>query len=195
MFRKPSISKKTALVAVLSLCALLFPAGQAGANALFTGACAVRVRVDFASPGIRLSGTSPNYNISLEGAVDLDPLSSGTQACAITFDTLEPLRRTAASGSGNSTFWSCTSVVASGSWNQSFVDRNGQQSPSPVFGSHSLFGTWDAWTLEVTSPGLNFIGVAELTLDGVPQNQKVTDCPLSSVQSLTMIGTMVFQDP
>jgi hypothetical protein len=190
---RPSL-KKTALVALMSLQTLLVPMTPATAANLYTGACAVRVKIDFVDP-IRLTGTFPRYDITLSGAVDLDSASVGVQACALTFDTFEPLRRTDASGKGNSTMWSCSSVLSSGSWNQTFQTRTGMFVPSSVFGTHTLTGTWDAWTLEVANPDFTFVGVAELTLDGAAQNQKVGDCVLAGVWSLTMIGTMVFQDP
>lgn len=188
---------KTLLLSILCLVAALLPPAQAQAkaNALFTGACAVEVTIEFDSP-VSLTGTRPDYDISLEGAVDLDASTAGQQACALTFDTFDPLRRTAAGGSGDSTLWSCTSAASSGSWTQSFLDGNGMQSPDTVFGTHSIFGTWDAWTLEVTTPSLNFVGVAELTLQSVNENEKLlNECVLIGVRSLTMVGVMVFQDP
>lgn len=195
MFATPSrLRRGTALIGALALLTLLLPMAPAGANALFTGACAVRVQINF-KQDIRLTGTSPDYDISLNGAVDLDGSATGTQACVLTFDLLEPLRRTSASGTGDSTTWSCTSAFSSGSWTQTFRKSDGSLSPDSVSGTHTIAGTWDAWTLEVTTPGLNFVGVAELTLEGLQENQKLEQCLLVGVSSLTMVGTMVFQDP
>lgn len=138
--------------------------------------------------------TAPSYSLTLEPAVDLNPLAAGQQACAITLDAFEPLRSTSGGGSGVSTLWTCEFALGSGSWNQSWTDSSGAHSPPSVSGSHLLTGTWGSWTLVVNTPSLNFVGVAHLTTQAF-ENLKAPACAGAGVSSLTMIGQMVFQDP
>jgi len=179
-------------VSCIAICFSLLAAHSPAKASLWSGACIVNVTFNFLSP-IRATTTSPSYNVSLSGGIDLDPLTAGVQACAITLDALEPLRKTSASGSGSSTIWSCGATLASGSWEQEWRDASGNLNPPRVNGSHSIVGTWDDWTMELRVPSLSFVGVAELTLAPF-ENLKAVDC-LNGINSLTMSGVMVFQDP
>lgn len=176
----------------LAFLALFAPSAQAS---LWSGSCTVLVTIGFNSGIKATSLTAPGYSLTLEPAVDLNPLAAGQQACAITLDPLEPLRSTSGGGTGSSTLWTCEFALGTGSWNQSWTDSSGAPSPPSVFGaSHLITGTWGAWTLVVNSPSLNFVGVAQLTTQAV-ENLKAPACAGAGVGSLTMIGEMVFQDP
>ena len=175
------------LGALLTL--LLVTAGTTPARAdLWTGACTVRVEIFFRSPA-RPPLSSPNYDLEVTGAVDLDPTTAGIQPCVRTLSD-EPFGATFAGGSGNATAWSCAGTVARGSWSQSF-DAEG---PPPFSGTHVLTGAWGAWTLQIQSSSLNVIGVGELALQAA-EAVKTPSCATGSLSSVTMIGTLVFQDP
>lgn len=176
------------LVAVLLT--LLFVAGATGpAHAgLWTGACDVLVQISFRSP-TRPPLSSPNYDIQVTGAVDLDPTTPGLQPCVHTLSG-EAFGATFAGGSGNALAWSCAGTVARGSWSQSF----GAEGPAPFSGTHVLTGPWGAWTLQVQSHSLNVVGVGNFVLQAA-EATKTPSCATGSLSSVTMIGTLVFQDP
>jgi hypothetical protein len=178
------------VVAIVALTASWVPPAHA---ALWTGTCTVLVTVNFGTriTAAGISGT--NYSISLEG-VDLNPVTAGQQACAITLDPLEPTRSTGGGGNGSSSLWTCGFGLGSGSWSQSWADSSGVGSPPTVVGSHTITGSWNDWVLEVNNPALNFVGVAELTLQAA-ENLKLAQCAGAGVSSITMIGQMIFQDP
>lgn len=172
------------------LLALVLVAGSAApARAdLWTGACTLRVTLYFHAP-VRPPLSGPNYDIEASAAADLDLTKPGAQACATTLTgTLSS--GTAGGGSGTAAAWSCGTTVASGSWQQSF-DAEG---PAGFFGTHTLTGTWGAWTLEVQSQSLNVVGVGEFTLQAA-EALKTPSCVSGSISSVTMIGELVFQDP
>ena len=172
----------------------LFAATVPQANAaLWTGACAVNVRFNFATP-IRGFGTAPDYSITVSSAADVDPTKSGTQGCGVTMDPLEIGRGTSVSATGSSTEWSCAAAVASGAWNQQWFDSSGSGSPPAMIGSHAVAGTWGDWELVLTDDNLAVIGVAALTINPT-EAAKVAQCPLGGITSLGMVGTLVFQDP
>lgn len=155
---------------------------------LWTGACTLRVEVTFRSPA-RPPLSSPNYDIQAYGAVDLDPTTSGIQPCVRTLSG-EVFGGTFAGGSGTALAWSCAATLARGSWSQSF-DAEG---PPAFSGSHVLTGAWGAWTLQVQSASLNVVGVGELALQAA-EAVKTPSCATGYLSSVTMIGTLVFQDP
>jgi hypothetical protein len=175
---------------IMALAMTIVPQANA---ALWTGACAVNVRFNFATP-VRAVGTAPDYSITVSSVADLDPLNSGTQGCAVTLDPLEIGRSTSVSATGSSVEWSCAAAVASGSWNQQWFDSSGSGSPPAMFGSHTVTGTWGDWVLTLTDASLTTVGVAELTL-APTEATKLAQCPLIGFTSLGMTGTLVFQDP
>lgn len=172
---------------------MITSAPQVGAS-VWTGACVLDLTFHFNSL-IRLTGTAPDYSIDVSPAADLDLTKSGSQACAITLDPLEPSRTTeVVAEDGSSTLWSCSSVLGSGSWDQGWRDGGGSSSPPSFLGSHTITGTWGEWVLTVSSPSLNVIGVANLTI--APEDAaKIDRCPLTGLASVTMTGVLVFQDP
>lgn len=172
-----------------ALALLLVAGGAAPARAdLWTGACALRVTLTFHSP-VRPPLSAPGYDIEAAGAADLDLTTPGIQPCARTLSG-GAFGTTQAGGSGSATAWSCGTTVARGSWDQSF-DEEG---PPGFSGSHVLTGTWGDWTLHVQTPSLNVVGVGELALQAV-EATKTPSCATGSLQSLTMVGVLVFQDP
>jgi hypothetical protein len=175
--------------------ALLVLTAAPGHAALFTGTCAIRATVNLDEPITWTSLGAPNYTISVSGAVDLDPEAAGTQSCGTTLDNFEPLRRTTGNGSGDSTVFSCSTVFASGSWTQFWNEEDGGSTPPPLNGSHTLAGTWGAWTFEVANPSLNFFGVAEMTIAPETAAMTADGCVWGNTQRIVMVGTMVFQDP
>ncbi|MGH2754970.1 MAG: hypothetical protein ACRDLB_11115, partial [Actinomycetota bacterium] len=122
--------------------------------------------------------------------------SQGTQECAISLDALEFSRTTDISASGTSTEFSCSAVVASGSWDQEWRDSGGASSPTPMFGgTHTIDGTWGDWVLTIRDddPAV-VIGVAQLTVDPGGATD-FSQCPLVGLTRLRMVGAIVFQDP
>jgi hypothetical protein len=156
---------------------------------LWTGACALRVTVDFGAP-VRPPLASPTYDLDIAGLADLDLTTTGIQPCATTLTGTHPFTGTSVSGSGFAPVWSCAATIGSGSWSQSFD----QEGPAPFSGSHTLTGSWGAWTLEIASPTLNVVGVGEFTLQAVEAG-KTPQCATGSIDSVTMVGEIVFQDP
>ena len=178
--------RKFLLAAILgAMFASVVPPAHAG---LWSGACAVRVTMDFRSP-VRPPLASAGYDLSLEGLVDLDLTKSGMQSCVTTL-TGEATGGTYAGGSGVASVWSCAGVVAQGTWHQSF-DPEG---PDGFSGTHALTGGWGAWTLSVANSSLNVLGAGELTLQAV-ETLKTPSCATGTLSSVTMVGTLVFQDP
>lgn len=180
MFRIRSFRRRTVVAASLVLGML---AGQIPAQAsVWTGACPVQVDFSFGSK-VRSAATlsRPSYSVSISNALGLP--------CAVSLEVSQPLRTTSGGGNGTSLVWTCESTYASGSWSQ-------QWSPSlpPVSGSHVITGTWGDWTLIATSSSLNYAGVAALTVHPL-QAAKLLQCETGGITSLSMLGTMVFQDP
>lgn len=172
---------RTATVAVLVF-AVLGGAAPAAQGSIWTGTCPVRVDFTFNSRmGSAVWLGHPSYSFSVGNLLGLP--------CAVSLDAFQPFRSTNGGGSGSSVIWTCESTLGSGSWNQTW-------SPSlpPVFGSHVITGTWGAWTMVVTSPSLNFSGVIELTTSPFDA-AKLALCETNGMWSLSMWGTMVFQDP
>ncbi|MDQ3913971.1 MAG: hypothetical protein M3323_01380 [Actinomycetota bacterium] len=175
-------------ILVTAAAAALFAAAAPPADAaLWTGACAVRVTVDFRTP-VRAPLGTVAYDLTVAGAVDLDLTKVGTQSCVTTL-TGEATGGTFAGGSGVAT-WSCAAAVAQGTWHQSF-DPEG---PPGFSGTHVLAGSWGAWTLSVANTSLNVLGAGELTLQAV-EATKTPSCALGALDSVTMVGTLAFQDP
>lgn len=173
-----------------ALLALLLVTGGAtpARAALWSGTCAVQVTIAFRAP-LRPPLSAPNYDISAGGAADLDPTTGGMQPCARTLST-EVFGTTAAGGSGHAIAWSCGTTLATGSWEQGF----GAEGPAPFSGSHVLTGSWGAWTLAIHSTELNVIAVGELALQA-SEAGKTRSCATGSLESVTMVGVLVFQDP
>lgn len=171
----------------LALCLVAGGASPARAG-LWSGACALRVAITFDTP-VRPPVASTSYTIEAIGAVDLDVLTPGLQSCAFTL-TGSPAGATGAIGHGSALVWSCAETVALGSWHQSFE----AEGPPAFSGTHVLTGSWGAWTLHVQTPALNVLGVGELTLDPSAATRTV-GCGVGSIESVTMVGTLVFQDP
>jgi hypothetical protein len=183
---------KPFVVALCALAGLLLPFPSASAS-LWSGTCALDVTFSFSSPVRRLDPlalTRPSYSISVAPAVDLDPLTGGSQPCAVTLSGTNPFRETSVSASGTSTLWTCEATSAGGSWTQGW---NG--SPPSVNGSHLITGGSDAWTMVVhNGPPPTFAGSMELVIH--PDDAgKLAQCELNGVSSLKMTGVMVFQDP
>lgn len=175
------------LVAILSI--LIVAGGSVPARAgLWTGACALRITFLFHEP-VRPPLSSPGYDFEAFGAADLDPLTTGIQPCALSLSG-SVFSGTAADGTGSASAWSCGTTLARGSWRQEF-DAEG---PLPFSGTHLLTGTWGDWTLQVQSSSLNVVGVGELTLQAADA-LKTPSCATGSLQTLTMVGVLVFQDP
>lgn len=172
--------RRIPLVAALLLLIPLAAPAEAG---IWTGSCPVSVQVSFNSP-IRLADTHPGYSISMSSFLP--------DTCVVTLDPLAPLRSTGGGGNGSSTLWSCSSVLASGSWSQSWTGDT--SNPPSVSGSHVITGTWDDWVLEIVNPSLSFTGVAHLRLAPIEQ-LKTLNCATGSVSSISMVGVLVFQDP
>ena len=173
--------------AALALCLVVGGASPARAG-LWSGACALRVAITFDTP-VRPPVASTSYAIEAIGAVDLDVLTPGLQSCAFTL-TGRAAGATGAIGHGSAIVWSCAETVALGSWHQSFEEEG----PPAFSGTHVLTGSWGAWTLHVQTPTLNVLGVGELTLDPSAAT-KTIGCGVGSIDSVTMAGTLVFQDP
>lgn len=171
--------------AVAALFASTAPPAHAG---LWSGACGVSLTIDFRSP-VRAPLDNVAYDMTLVGLQDLDLTRPGTQSCITTL-TGEVMGGTWAGGSGIASVWSCGASVAQGTWHQSF-DPEG---PEGFSGTHALTGSWGAWTLSVANTSLNVLGVGELTLQAV-EATKTPSCAVGTLQSVTMVGTLVFQDP
>jgi hypothetical protein len=178
------------VVTLLALSMAIVPRAEAS---LWTGACAVNVRFSFSTP-IRTVLTAPNYSVTVSQVADVDPTKTGSQGCAVTLDPLNIGRATAVSASGTSTEFSCSAVVASGGWNQQWVDSSGSGSPPPMVGSHTVSGTWGNWQLTLVDDNLAVVGVADLTV-AASSAADLSQCPLNGLWSLTMTGVLVFQDP
>lgn len=171
------------------LATLVVVSGATPARAdLWTGSCVLRVMIDFRAP-VRPPLSGPNYDIYAGPGADLDLAQGGAQSCVRTFSS-QPVGSTFAEGFGTATAWSCGTTLARGSWTQVF-DEEG---PQEFSGTHVLTGTWGAWTLHVQSHDLRVLGVAELTLDPLEAGKTPT-CATAALESLTLAGTIVFQDP
>jgi hypothetical protein len=155
---------------------------------LWTGACALRITVNFRSPA-RPPLTSTGYDLDVAGLADLDLTRPGVQSCAATLSG-EPTTETWVAGSGFASVWSCGASLGTGTWHQTF-DPEG---PGGFSGSHTFAGSWGAWTLQVANPTLNVVGAGEFTLQAV-EATKTPGCAIGQIQSVTMVGTLVFQDP
>lgn len=182
-----AIPRKKALGVALALLLVAGAASPARAN-LWTGACALRVRLTFDS-AVRPPVASPSYDLQALPAADLDVTAPGIQPCAVTLSG-STFGTTAAEGSGSALAWSCGGTLGVGSWHQSF-DAEG---PGGFDGTHVLTGAWGSWTLHVQTPSLNVLGVGELTLDPADAT-KTLGCGVGSIDSVSMIGVLVFQDP
>ncbi|MDQ4124389.1 MAG: hypothetical protein M3134_02155 [Actinomycetota bacterium] len=171
------------------LATIVVVAGAAPARAdLWTGSCALRVTIEFRAP-VRPPLSGPNYDLYALPGADLDLTQGGAQSCVRTLSS-QPVGSTSAEGSGTATAWSCGTTLARGSWTQAF-DTEG---PQEFSGTHVLTGTWGAWTLHIQSHDLHVIGVGELTLD--PSDAaKTSSCATTALESVTLVGTIVFQDP
>lgn len=161
---------------------------------LFTGACTIEVILNFDSP-VRATDTFPDYTLTIQGGTDLDSGRAGNQACITSLDFVDPLRRTFGEGVGDSTTWTCSSTFSSGTWYQTWQDQQGQFSPPPLTGSHTLIGSWNAWVLEVVSPSLNYVGVGHLRVAPEHQGAISNGCLGRGIDSLKLVGNLVFQDP
>ena len=181
-----TIRRKT-LGAVLALLLVAGAASPARAN-LWTGTCALQVTISFDFP-VRPPIASTSYRIEAWGAADLDVTTSGLQPCAATLAE-RAFSGTSVVGEGSAIVWSCEETVALGSWDQSF-DAEG---PPNFVGTHVLTGPWGAWTLHVQTPSLNVLGAGELTLHPLDAT-KTLGCGVGSIQSVTMVGVLAFQDP
>jgi hypothetical protein len=184
---------------VIALCSVLVgalaPAARAG---VFTGTCILNVAFTFDTP-IRsvTSGTASGpeaamavgYEVSASNGADVNPVKAGQQGCVIDVDPLDPFRGTAASGGGTAVSWTCEDVVAGGSWNQEFFPD-----PDPMFGSHTIVGTWGNWVMEVHNPSLTFTATINLTV--APSDvRKLQECETNGITELQMVGVMHLQDP
>ncbi|HEX2196814.1 MAG TPA: hypothetical protein VHJ76_07795 [Actinomycetota bacterium] len=185
MTRKTSRHRVVGPLLALVLIAGAAPPARA---ALWTGACALRVTLHFRSP-VRPPISGPNYDIEATGAADVDLTKSGIQPCTTTL-TSSPTTGTGAGGSGSAIAWSCAATVATGSWFQTF-DAEG---PDGFIADHTLTGSWGAWTLHVQTPTPNVVGVGEFTLQAA-EATKTPSCATGVLNSVTMVGTLVFQDP
>lgn len=171
------------------LATLVVVAGAAPARAdLWTGACALRVTIDFRAP-VRPPLSGPNYDLYAVPGADLDLTQGGMQSCARTLSS-QPLGSTSAEGWGTATAWSCGTTLARGGWTQAF-DEEG---PQEFSGTHVLTGTWGAWTLHIQSHDLHVVGVGEFTLAPTDAGKTPT-CATAALESVTLVGTIVFQDP
>lgn len=173
------------VAAAAALFASTAPPAEAG---LWSGACAVRVTVDFRSPA-RAPLDNVAYDVSLAGMADVDLTKPGTQSCVATLSG-EVTSGTFAFGSGIATVWSCAAAAMQGTWHQTF-DPEG---PPGFSGSHVLTGSWGAWSLAVVNDTLNVVGAGNLTLQAV-EATKTPSCAAGTLSSVTMVGTLVFQDP
>jgi hypothetical protein len=173
--------------AALTLLLVAGPTAPARAD-LWTGSCALRVTLSF-DTAVRPPLGSPSYDIDAEPAADLDLTTGGIQPCVRTLSS-EAFGTTSASGNGDATAWSCGATFARGSWIQTF-DAEG---PQPFSGTHVLTGSWGNWVLQVQSPSLNVVGIGDFTLQAA-EATKTPSCATGSLQSVTMVGVLVFQDP
>lgn len=156
------------------------PAAEAS---IWTGACPIEVNFSFNSRvRTATSLSAPTYTVSI---------SNFLLPCAVTLNVNQPLRSTSGGGGGGSILWTCESTLAQGSWSQSW----GSGFPAVTSGSHVITGTWGAWTMAVASSSLNFAGVAELTISPFEPVDKLAECELAGIRDISMVGTMVFQDP
>lgn len=179
---------KTLLTALVAVALVAGGVTPARAN-LWTVTCSLRITLAFRSP-VRPPLANPTYDLDVAGLADLDIGRVGTQPCASTLTGTQPLIGTGVWGSGFAPVWSCGLSLGSGSWNQSF-DSEG---PAGFSASHTITGSWGAWTVEVLSPSLNVVGVGEFTLQAV-EALKTPQCASGVLDSVTMVGQMVFQDP
>ena len=172
-----------AMAAALST-TIVTPA-QAG---LWSGACGLRITVQFRSP-MTAPVDNALYDLDIAGLNDLDLTKPGIQSCVATL-TGEATTGTAVYGSGRTTSWSCGAALGGGTWHQSF-DPEG---PPSFSGTHTFAGSWGAWTVQVANPTLNVVGAGEFTLQAV-EATKTPSCASGNIYSVTMVGTMFFQDP
>lgn len=183
---------RRSILIIMSL--TVWAAAMPSANAaLWTGSCILGLKLDFTSP-VRMTGTAPSYTITMEPTIDLDPTVSGVQPCVVTLDADQVSRSTSISASGSSTMWSCSSTLASGSWNQSWTDRHGFANPPTLFGSHTMTGTWNDWILGIDNAELSVLGVAHLSVQQ-QEHGKLADCAGGGFRTLRLNGVLVFQDP
>jgi hypothetical protein len=171
-------------VAIAMLGTTITPAGAGP----WTGVCALRVTIQFRQP-MRAPLSNGAYDLDIASLADADPTKAGSQACAATLAG-EPTTGTYVSGTGHASVWSCAAAVGGGTWHQEF-DPEG---PAGFFGSHTLGGSWGAWTLQVSNPSLSVVGVGEFTLQAV-EATKTPSCGTGELDSVTMVGALVFQDP
>lgn len=169
--------------AVLVLTIALFAATAPSAKAeIWTGSCPVQIDFSFGSRVRSATALShPSYSFEFSNYLGLP--------CAVTLDVFQPLRSTSGSGSGSSATWTCESTLGTGWWNQDWTPGL----PS-VAGSHIITGTWGDWSMVVTNPSLSFSGVVQLTVNPTDAAKLVT-CESTGIRRLSMVGTMVFQDP
>jgi hypothetical protein len=163
---------------------LAFGAPQAQAN-VFSGVCAVGLTFQFDRP-VTAVPAPVHYDI-FAGAPRGVTLANGP--CVSDVEPLSPFRNMSASGSGDAVTWSCEAVVGLGSWEQSF-----NPDPPPMFGSHTITGTWGDWTMVVRNAQLNYTGEIQLTLDPFDA-AKSAQCAAGGISTLSMTGVMHFQDP
>ncbi len=183
------------IVVIVATLAGLFAGAPPARASLWSGTCALDVTFSFSSP-VRspnpgsLTVTTPTYSISVAPAVDLNPLTSTAEPCAVTLSGTNPFRSTSVSAGGSSAFWTCEEANAGGSWNQAW-----DGSPPSVSGSHVISGGPNVWTMVVhNSPSLTFVGTMQLTVHR-DDAAKLAQCELGGITSLKMTGVMVFQDP
>lgn len=162
---------------------LMWSATPPAQASIFSGSCPIQVNFTFES---RVSGlptlSAPGYSVTISNYSGIP--------CVVAPDLAQPLRLTSGGGNGSSSIWTCEATLGQGSWSQSW----GSGFPAVTSGSHLISGTWGSWTMLVRSSSLNFIGLAELTINP-SQASGLVQCEQSGISSLSMIGTMVFQDP
>ena len=185
--------RKTTLLVLTILVGGMLPTPPASGVSLWSAACALNLRFDFNSP-IRATGTAPGYDLIVTASQDLDPQAGGLQTCASTVETAELLRSTIVDADGSSSLWSCSAVLASGNWDQEWVDSGGDRSPPSLEGGHTIAGTWGDWQLVVRDQALTTVGVGQFTVDARDADL-ISDCPLVGVTTLRMTGAVFYQDP
>ena len=156
---------------------------------LFVGTCALKVTFRFETP-VGLD-SAPDYSVTVA------PLDPSVKPC-VTTEHFRSVGRTTGvtANNGESTFWTCDSVLGSGGWFQWWRDSDGLLSPPSVNASHRITGTWGAWTMEMESANpVNFLGVMELTLDQAFAQQATAQCANGTLKTLRTVGVQVFQDP
>jgi hypothetical protein len=178
---------KRALLLPLTVCLLATSAPAAHAT-IFTGVCVMSLTISF-QPALTAQPRSIDYDLDGRSATDLDPLTSGTQGCAVDTGALSPFKSTSAFGTGHSILATCESFAGTGSWYQSW-----NPDPGAVDAAHSLSGTWGQWTLVTNTASLNYTGEMELVISPFAAS-KTAQCASGGVSSVDLIGVMHFQDP